>query len=124
MFAVDNVPRRLLQALIESEIAGNTRNVQGLHRASTHQPERGVAGGGDQVVPSLSHQRYHFIRGSRRPDVDLATRVLLERGHPVVTAVTGAALDISGPGDDVEGALEQIGRPGGQGRSTATTACR
>ena len=109
MLAVDVVPRRFLQPLVDVRVARDAIDVDRLHGAATDQAERRVAGGGDEVVSALGHQRDHLVGGAGGLDVDLAGRVLLERRHPIVILVGLAALDVSGPGDDVDLALERLG---------------
>ena len=64
--------------------------------------KRGVARGGDEIEAALVHQRHHLVGGGGRLDVDLAARLLLEGGDPVIVLVGLAALDVAGPGNDID----------------------
>ena len=57
---------------------------------------------GDQVVTTLGHQTDHLVGGGGSFNIDLAARVLLETGDPVKGFIRLAALDITGPSDDIE----------------------
>ena len=64
--------------------------------------KRGIARGGDEIEAALVHQRHHLVGGGGRLDVDLAARLLLEGGDPVIVLVGLAALDVAGPGNDID----------------------
>ncbi|MNZ96370.1 hypothetical protein D3C78_1155610 [compost metagenome] len=101
--AVDGMPRAVLQALVDVLPVRDQVGIDRLHALAVDQPQRGVAGGGDQVVAALGHQADHLVGGGGGLHVDLAAGVLLELGHPVVVLVAFTAFDVAGPGDDVEG---------------------
>ena len=103
--AVHRVPGRVLQSLVHGLEARNQVEIDRLHPLAGHQPERGVARGGHEIEAALVHQRHHLVGGVGGLDVDLAAGLLLEVGDPVIGLVGLAALDIAGPGDDVEFAL-------------------
>ncbi|MCY1449612.1 hypothetical protein D9M71_663630 [compost metagenome] len=119
MLAVDGVPRRVLQARVDGLPVGDEGNVHRLHALAVDQAQGSIARGGDQVVTALGHQADHFVRGGGGLHVDLAAGVLLEPGHPVVALVALAALDVAGPGDDIQAAFARsdfggLGGGGGQ----------
>ena len=118
MLAVDEVPRGFLEALVDVRVARYASDVDWLHRAAADQAQRRVAGGRDEVVTALRHQRDHLVGRAGRLDVDLAARVFLEWRYPVVTLVGFAALDVARPGDDIDLAFERFcsGRRCGVGR--------
>ena len=103
--AVDGEPGRVLQPVVDLRPGRDEVGVDRLHPLAGHEPERGVAGGGDEVEAALVHQRHHLVGGVGGLDVDLAAGRLLELGHPVEGRVGLAALDVARPGDDVELAL-------------------
>ncbi|MCY1178062.1 hypothetical protein D9M73_183970 [compost metagenome] len=102
MLAVDGVPRRVLQARVHGLPVGDEGNVHRLHALAVDQAQGSVARGGDQVVAALGHQADHLVGGGGGLHVDLAAGVLFELGDPVVVLVRLAALDVAGPGNDVE----------------------
>ena len=111
--AGDGVPGRVLQARVDVLPVGDQVGVDGLHALAVDQAQRGVAGGGDQVVAALGHEADHLVGGGGGLHVDLAAGVLLELADPVVVLVGLAAFDVAGPGDDVEAAF--AGSHGGDG---------
>ncbi|MPL93019.1 hypothetical protein SDC9_39143 [bioreactor metagenome] len=100
MGAVDGVPGRILQPVVDALPVGDQIDVDRLHLAARDQPQRGIARGGDQIEAPLVHQRHHFIGGARGLHLDLAAGGLLELGDPVIGRIGLAALDIARPGDD------------------------
>ena len=98
--AVDRVPRRVLQPLVDGRPARDQVGVDRLDALAGDEAQRCVARGGDEVEAAFVHQRDHFVGGGGRLDADLAAGLLLEAGDPVVGLVGLAALDIAGPGDD------------------------
>ncbi|MCY1548381.1 hypothetical protein D9M68_844860 [compost metagenome] len=102
MHAIDRVPGGVLEALVEGFPIRDQLDVDRLHALAEHQAQGSVAGGGDQVVAALGHQADHLVGGGGGLHVDLAAGVLLELGDPVVVLVRLAALDVAGPGNDVE----------------------
>src|SRR6478752_3204463 len=61
-----------------------------------------VPRGGDEIEAALVHQRHHLVGGGGRLDVDLAARLLLEGGDPVIVLVGLASLDVARPGNDID----------------------
>ena len=102
MDAVDGVPRCVLQSLVDGLPAGNEVDVDRLNLLAGDQAERRIAGGGDEIEAALVHERDHLVGGSGRLDVDLAARLLLEGGDPVIILIGLAALDVAGPGNDID----------------------
>ena len=56
----------------------------------------------DHVKAALVHQRDHRVGGAGDLHGDLADGLVLELGHPVALLVGGAALDVAGPGHDID----------------------
>ncbi len=102
MHAIDGVPGRILEPIVDRLPARDQVDIDGLDLLAGDQAERRIARGGDQIEPALVHQRHHLVGGCRRLDVDLAARLLLEGGHPIVVLVGLAALDVTGPGNDID----------------------
>ena len=96
------MPRRLLQPLVNRRIALDELDVDRLHALAGDQAQAGIARGGDQVEPALIHQRHHLVGGAGGLHIDLAAALLFEIGDPVIFLVRLAALDIAGPGHDIE----------------------
>ena len=122
VLAVHVVPGRLLQARVDVLEARDQTGVDFLHASAGDQAQAGIAGGGHQVEAALVHQRDHLVRGVGGLDPHLAAGLLLEVGDPVVALVRLAALDVTRPGDDVDGAFAlaelvhaRLSRCGGQG---------
>ena len=117
-FAVHGVPGAVQQARIDVLPVRDQRGVDRLHPLAEDQAQRGVAGGGHQIVAALGHQADHFIRGGGGLHVHRTAGLLLKLGDPVVVFVGLAAFDVAGPGDDIQPAfafaqrLRQIGRLG------------
>ena len=105
VFAVDRVPRRILQALVERLPAWDQRGIDLLHPLAGDKPQRGVAGGGDQVEVALVHQGDHFVRGAGGLHIHLAAGLFLEIRDPVGVLIAVATLDVSRPSDDIDLAL-------------------
>jgi len=76
-----------------------------LHGLAGNQAEARIARSGDEVEAAAVHQGDHLVRGSGDFDVDLAAGRLFEVGDPVIGLVGLAALDVAGPGDDIDLAL-------------------
>jgi hypothetical protein len=102
VLAPDGVPGRILEPLVDRRPARDLGGVDLLDALAGHEAEAGVARGGDEVETALVHQRDHLVRCAGSLDVDLAARLLLEVRHPVVFLVRLAALDVAGPGDDID----------------------
>ena len=103
--AVDCVPRCILEPLVDAAPAWDQVGIDGLNLPARNQAQRRIARGRDKVESALSHQRDHRVRRRRGLNIDLAARFLLESGDPVIIFVGLAALDIAGPGNDIELAL-------------------
>ena len=91
-----------LQPVVDGLPARDQVDVDRLHLLAGDQAQRRVARGGDEVEAALVHQRDHLVGGGGRLDVDLAAGLLLEVGDPVIGLVGLAALDVAGPGDDID----------------------
>ena len=117
VLAVDEVPGCFLQALVDRAVARNQADIHRLHGIAADQAQRSVARRSHEVVAALRHQRHHLVRGAGRFHVDLAAARFLETRYPVVALVSFAALDVTGPRDDVELAFGRtelfLGRLGG-----------
>jgi hypothetical protein len=102
VLAVDRMPGHVLEPGVHRPPRGDQRGVHLLHRLARDQAQRGVARGGDEVEAALVHEGHHLVRRARGLDVDLAAGALLEAGDPVVGLVRLAALDVAGPGHDID----------------------
>ena len=102
MHAVDGVPGRILEAVIDRRPGRNEINVDRLHPLAGDQTQRGVARRGDQIEAAFIHQRHHLVGCVGGLDVDLAARGFLEFGDPVKSLVGFAAFKVAGPGDNVD----------------------
>ena len=102
MDAVDGVPGRVLEPIVDGLPTRNQVDIDRLHLLAGDQSQRRIARGGDEIEPALVHQRHHLVGGRRRLDVDLAARLLLEVGDPVVVLIGLTALDVTGPGNDID----------------------
>ena len=102
MHAIDSVPGRVLQAIVDGLPAWDQVDIDRLNLLAGDQAERRVARGGDEIEAALIHERDHLVGCGGRLDVDLAARLLLEVGDPVVILVGLAALDVARPGDDID----------------------
>ncbi len=100
--AAHRVPGPTLQARIHQLPVRHQVGIDLLHRLAGDQAQGGIARGGHQVEAAAVHQRDHFVGGTGDLDVDLAAGFLLEAGDPVVILVVGAALDVAGPGNDID----------------------
>ena len=96
--AVDRVVRLVLEALEDVLVVRDQVEVDRCDGLRRDQPQRRVAGGGDAVVVARLHQRHHLVGAGADLRVDLATRLLLERRHPVL-------LDVARPVDEIDLAL-------------------
>ena len=118
MHAIDRMPGGILEPIVDRLPARDQVDIDRLDLLAGDQAERRIARGGDQIEPALVHQRHHLVGGCRRLDVDLAARLLLEVGHPIVVLIGLAALDVTGPGDDTDFAFaladrfRQLGKRG------------
>ncbi|MNP17768.1 hypothetical protein D3C76_1102110 [compost metagenome] len=99
---VHHIPGAILQTRVKVLPVRDQRGVDRLNALAGNQAQRGVARGSDQVVTALGHQADHFIGGGGGLDADLATGFLLETADPVVGLVTFTALDVAGPGNDIQ----------------------
>ena len=96
MLASDRVVRGRLERLEEVLVGWDQLDVDLGDRARVDQPEARVAGGRDHVVLATAagrHQVEHVVRATRVLRGHLASRLLLERGNPLLF---GVAL----PGDE------------------------
>ncbi len=112
------MPGRVLQPRIDALPARHESDVDLLHTLARDQPETGVAGRGDQVETALIHERHHLVGSTGGLDAYLAAALLLEIRHPVEVRIGLAALDVTGPGDDVDHAFPRpdLVERGGAGR--------
>ena len=102
---VDRVEVPVLEARVDVLVV---RDEVGVHRgdiAAGDEAQRGVTRRRDAVVAPRAHERDHLVRRVAGLDVDLAARLLLERGDPVDLRVGRPVLGVAGPGDDVQLAL-------------------
>ena len=102
VLVVDHMPCAIFEAFVDVLPVWDQVEVDRLHALASNQAQRGVAGGGHQVVTALGHQADHFVGGGSAFDVDLAAGLLLETGDPVIGLVAFAAFDVARPGNDVE----------------------
>ena len=101
MLPVHRVPGRVLQPRINGFPAGDQLGVDLLNAFAGDQPQARVAGCGHQIEAAFVHERNHLVGGAGGIDANFAPGSGLEGGHPVVGLVGVAALDISGPGDNI-----------------------
>jgi hypothetical protein len=116
--AVDRVPGAVLQTRVDGLPARDQVGIDLLHRLAGDETQGGIARSGHQVEAAAVHEGDHLVRGAGHLGVDLAAGLLLEIGHPVVVLVIGAALDVAGPGDDIDLAFSwpDLGHHVGLGR--------
>src|SRR4029077_15991818 len=108
VMAVDGVVPRRLQGLDDVLEVRNQVDVDLRHVAVGDQAVGRVAAGGNAIplgAAALAHQGDHLVRGDGELYVYLATGLVGARRHPINLWVRLAALDVSGPGDQVEGPL-------------------
>ena len=84
------------------EDVGVVRHERGVHRldaVAVDEPQRGVAGGGHDVVLAGGEQLHGLGGRGEGLDGDLAAGLLLEGRHPVDGRVRRAVLGVAGPGE-------------------------
>jgi hypothetical protein len=119
MHAIDRVPGRILEPIVNGLPTGDQVDIDRLNLLAGDQTERRIARGGDEIEAALVHERDHLVGGGGRLDVNLAARLLLEGGDPVIVLVGLTALDVAGPGDDIDLALASPTAVGISARATA-----
>ena len=102
MLAVDKVPRRFLESIVDLRPARDQVGVDLLNPLADDHPQRRVSRSGDKIEPALVHQRDHLVRSVRRFHVHLAAGGRFEFRDPVELGHGFSAFDIAGPGDDAD----------------------
>ena len=103
MHAVNRVPWRAFQAVIDGVPAWDQVGIDRLNAFAGNHAQRRIARCGDKIKAAFVHQRDHFIGCVGGFDIHRASGFLFKGGYPVKIGIRFAALDIARPGNDIHG---------------------